>query len=130
MNSNTLLQLLQAGFRVSLGATTSLIETLQDPQKREENLSQLRLQLSQQVAEWAEKGEITEQEARNFIETVLRQQSNPGRSSTTETPTNTVTTPSTPTTSPSVQLEIEEMTVQIAALRTELEKLRNSSSNN
>jgi polyhydroxyalkanoate synthesis regulator phasin len=130
MNSNNLLQLLQTGLRVSLGATTSLVETLQDPQKREENLSQLRTQLSQQVAEWAEKGEITEQEARSFIETILRQQSNSERSSTTETSSETTTTPPTPPASPGVQLEIETLTAQIAAIRTELEKLRNAGSNN
>ncbi|HEY9794096.1 MAG TPA: hypothetical protein V6D30_00530 [Leptolyngbyaceae cyanobacterium] len=129
MNSNNLLQLLQSGFRVSLGATTSLVETLQDPQKREENFSQLRFELSQRVAEWEEKGLITEQEARSFIETILRQPSNSGGSSATRTPSNTATTPPTPAASPNVQLEIEELTVQIAAIRTELEKLRNPTSN-
>ena len=129
MNSNNLLQLLQTGLRVSLGATTSLVETLQDPQKREENFSQLRSELSQRLTEWEEKGLITEQEARSFIEMMLRQQSNAGGSSTTGTPSNTVTTPPTPAASPNVQLEIEELTAQIAAIRTELEKLRNPSSN-
>ncbi len=129
MNSNALVQFLQTGFRVSLGATTSLIETIQDPLKREENLSQLSSQLSQRVAEWAEKGEITEQEARIFLESLLRQQSNPG-TSTTATPSGTVTTPPTTTTAPpNVQLEIEELTAQIAAIRTELEKLRNPDAN-
>lgn len=128
MNSNNLLQLLQTGFLVSLGATTSLIETLQDPQKREENLDQLRTQLTQRVTEWAEKGAITEQEARNFIESMFGQQSNTGRSSTTETSSDSVTTPPTSTTAPTVQVEIEELTTQIAALRSELEKLRNPSS--
>jgi polyhydroxyalkanoate synthesis regulator phasin len=129
MNSNNLLQLLQTGFRVSLGATTSLIETLQDPQKREENLSQLNLELKQRVAEWAEKGEITEQEARRLIEQILRQQSNSERPPTTGTPSDTVTNPSTTTASPNAQLEIEELTAQIAAIRTELEKIRNPEPN-
>ncbi len=131
MNSNNLVQLLQTGFRVSLGATTSLVETLQDSQKREENLSQLRSHLSERITEWAQKGEITEQEARNFIEAMLRQQSSSGTSSATGTPSNTVTTPqTTPVAPPNVQLEIEELTAQIAAIRTELEKLRNPGSNN
>src|SRR4028118_580716 len=130
MNSNNLLQLLQTGLRVSLGATTSLVETLQDPQKREENLSQLRSELSQRVAEWAEKGEITEQEARNFIEAILRQQSNPERPPATGTATDPMTAPPTTMASPTVQLEIEALTAQIAAIRTELEKLRNPEPNN
>ena len=130
MNSNNLLQFLQTGFRVSLGATTSLVETLQDPQKREENLSQLRLELSQRVAEWAQKGEITEQEARNFIESMLRQQSNSASPPATGTRTDSGTTPPRTAASPTVQLEIEELTAQIAAIRTELEKLRNTGTNN
>lgn len=126
MNSNNLLQLLQSGLRVSLGATTSLVETLQDPLKREESLSQLRLELSARIAEWEEKGLITEQEARRFIEQLWRQPSSAGRSPTTGTSTETAAAPQTTAASPNVQLEIEELTVQIAAIRTELENLRNS----
>lgn len=127
MNSNNLLDLLQAGFHVSLGATSSLLETLQDPLKREETVAQLRIELSQRVTEWATKGEITEQEARRFIDELLRQRSTPA-SSTTTTSSDTVTTPPTTVVSPNVQLEIEELTAQIAAIRTELEKLRNPDS--
>lgn len=129
MNSNNLVNLLQTGFRVSLGATTSFVETLQDPQKREESLSQLRLQLSERITEWAQKGEITEQEARRLIEQIWRQSSNPERSPTTGTPSDTVPPPTT-VPAPNVQLEIEELTAQIAAIRTELEKRRNSPSDN
>src|ERR687885_1204264 len=125
MNSNNLLDLLQTGFRVSLGATTSLVETLQDSQKREESLSQLRFELSQRVTEWAEKGAITEQEARSFIEQIWRQQSATGGSPATETPPDTYAAPPTTAASPNAQLEIEELTAQIAAIRTELEQLRN-----
>lgn len=129
MNSNNLLQVLQTGFRVSLGATTSLIETLQDPQKRQENLSQLNSELSQRVTEWAQKGEITEQEARRLIEQILRQQSNSESPPTTGTANDTVTNPPTTVATPNAQLEIEELTAQIAAIRTELEKLRNPEPN-
>ncbi len=128
MNSNNLLDILQTGFRVSLGATTSLVETLQDPQKREESLSQIRVELSQRVTEWAEKGAVTEQEARRLIEQIWRQPSNPGSSTTTDATRPTSATSPSSTTSPSTQLEIEELTAQIAAIRTELEKLRDSGS--
>jgi polyhydroxyalkanoate synthesis regulator phasin len=130
MNSNNLLDLLQTGLRISLGATTSLVETLQDPQKREESVSQLQSDLSQKVTEWAEKGAVTEQEARQFIEQMWRQQSYPGHSPTTETPSDGSDVPPTTVTSPSTQMEIQELTAQIAALRTELEKLRNTRSDN
>lgn len=126
MNSNNLLDLLQTGLRVSLGATTSLVETIGDSQKREESLSQLRLEFSQRVTEWAEKGAITEQEARSFIEQMWRQQNTPGRSSATATPSDISVTPPPTAASPNAQLELEELTAQIAAIRTELEKLRNS----
>lgn len=128
MNSDNLLQLLQTGLRVSLGATTSLVETFASPEKREENLSQLKSELSQRVTEWEEKGLITEQEARSFIDTILRQQTNSTNSSTTETASDNVAEPSTTAASPTAQLEIEALTSQLAAIRAELEKLRNPNS--
>jgi polyhydroxyalkanoate synthesis regulator phasin len=128
MNSDHLLQLVQTGFRVTLGATASLVETLQDAQKREQNLSQIRSRLSERVQEWAEKGEITEQEARNFVDSFLQQRQE--RQSTTPAASDTapVATTTTPATSPDVQLEMQELTAQIAAMRAELEKLRNPES--
>lgn len=128
MNSDNLLQFLQTGLRVSLGATTSLVETFANPEKREENLSQLKSELSQRVTEWEEKGLITEQEARSFIETILKQQNNSTGSSTTETASDSVAAPSTTTASPTMQREVEALTSQLAAIRAELEKLRNSDS--
>ena len=127
MDSNNVTQLLQKGLRVSLGATASLIEILQDPYKRDENLNKLRTDLSQLADEWAEKGAMTEQEARNFVETLWEQRE---RRTTADTPAATATTESSasPTADPDIQLELQELTAQIAAIRTELEKLRNPSS--
>ncbi|MBD1869594.1 hypothetical protein H6F93_16895 [Leptolyngbya sp. FACHB-671] len=126
MNSDTLLQIVQKGFRVTLGATASLIETLQDPQRRDENLYRLRAELGQLTEEWAVKGEMTEQEARNFVDTILSQRA---------AQTNSSDTPSTPNSSstataapPDVQLDLEELTAQIAAIRAELERLREQDS--
>lgn len=118
MNSETLIQLLQNGFRVTLGATASLVETVQDPQKRHDNLSKLRQEWSQLAEEWAVKGESTEQDARNFVDTVLSQRraQNPYPSSSVTMPVSTV---------PSVQTELQELTAQIAIIRAELEQLRN-----
>lgn len=86
MNSDNLTQLLQQGFRVTLGATASLVETLQDPQKRNDNLDSIRSELSYLATEWAAKGEITEQEARNFVDNLLNQLGTQGRSSTSASP--------------------------------------------
>lgn len=128
MNSDNLTQLLQQGFRVTLGATTSLVETLQDPHKRTENLYQLQSELSQLTAEWAVKGEMTEQEARIFVNNLLTQLGNAGSTSTPAPSPTTVTSSNEPA-PPDVQLDIQELTAQIAAIRTELEELRNSGSN-
>ncbi|AFZ13767.1 MAG: hypothetical protein WBB28_03300 [Crinalium sp.] len=122
MNSGHLLQLMQKGLRVTIGATTSLVETIQDPQKREENLSQLKSELTEKVQQWEEKGEVTEQTARSFVDSFVRQRNNP-TSATTENPYESVTPPNSPT-PPNVQQDIQELTDQLAALRSELEKLR------
>ncbi|HAG84435.1 MAG TPA: hypothetical protein DCL61_25595 [Cyanobacteria bacterium UBA12227] len=132
MDSKNLVEWVQTGFRVPLGVTTSLIESIQDPHKREENLARLQLDWSQQVAELAQKGETTEQEARKFVDEMLRKQNQSqnqsGSPSTTETASDNWTTSPTSGVSQSNQQEIEELTAQIAALRTELEQMRNSGS--
>lgn len=111
-----LLQLLQKGFHVTLGATASLVETLQDPEKRSQSFARLQTELGQLTEEWAEKGSVTEQEARNFVETVLNR---PSATSTTAS-----SAPDTPAASPEIQVELQELTAQIAAMRAEVEKLR------
>lgn len=133
MNSDSLTTLLQKGFRVSLGATATLIEILQDPQRREENLARLRLELSELAEEWAAKGAVTEQEARTFVDTILSQ-----RPATSETergdaaPADAATTDrasAAPVSAvPDVQNDLQDLTAQIAAIRAELEKLREQDS--
>jgi polyhydroxyalkanoate synthesis regulator phasin len=122
MDSQNLTDLLQQGLRVTLGATASLIEILQDPQKRDENLNKLKTDLSQLADEWAKKGSLTEQEARSFVDTLLeqRQHNTPSDVPSSET----TATDSTPTASPDIQLGLQELTAQIAAIRAELENLR------
>jgi len=126
MNSDEMLVLLQKGFRVSLGATTALVESIQDSQKRDENLAKLKLEWNELSQDWEEKGKVTEQEARTLVDSLIAQKTNqttyPGASSTT-----TATTPAAP---PDIQLELQELTAQIAAIRTELEKLRNQDTTN
>jgi len=117
MNNDSLWQSIQTGLRVSLGATASILETLQDPQKRQESLVTLQAELHDRVQEWVAKGEMTEQEARNFIDSILRQ-------------------PASSSSSPEdiqekagkaeAQQSVEELTDKIADLRSELENLRNT----
>jgi polyhydroxyalkanoate synthesis regulator phasin len=150
MNSDTLIQMLQKGFRVTLGATTSLVEVVQDserrtenltrlqqectqtatsiveaiqnPQKREENLNRLQQEWNQLSDEWVVKGEATEQEARTFVNTLLNQRS--GQQSTSGS--GTAKTATEPTVSPEMQNELQELIDQIASVRTELENNRKS----
>ncbi len=119
MNTDTLVQLLQQSFRIGVGATAVLLETLQDPQKRQATLSELQSQLQERTQQWAEKGEITETEARRLIETWLANQRNSQPSTTSET-----TTGSSGSTNGNIQSEIQELTEQVTVLRAELEKLR------
>jgi polyhydroxyalkanoate synthesis regulator phasin len=126
MNPDNIGELVQKGFRITLGATTSLVESLQDPQKRDENLSKLQLEWSQLSEEWAEKGAETEQEARRFVDTLFNNQSAAPPAEAPGTPGSA--NPTTPTAPPDITIELQELTAQIAAMRAELEKLRNSNS--
>ncbi len=128
MNPDDLTQLLQQGFRVTLGATASLVETLQDPQKRIQNISALESELSQLAQEWALKGEMTEQEARNFVDSLLTRDQSAGPTPTDSSDTASATPNEQPVQPTSAELELQELTAQIAAIRAELEKLRGSES--
>ena len=126
MNPDTLVQLAQKSLRVTIGATATLLETLQDPQQREANLSRLKTDLSQMTDEWEVKGESTEREARSFVDTLLSQASNRVSTAVSTEPrtvSTTVVATVTPI-APDVQQDLQELTQQIAALRAELEKLR------
>jgi polyhydroxyalkanoate synthesis regulator phasin len=124
MNANNLFQVVQQGFRITVGATTSLLETIQDPQKRAETISELQTELSQKTREWAEKGEITEHEARRMLDNLFRQRGWQTNSETTRTRSETGATSY--STAKNVESDLQELTEQIIALRTELEQLRRS----
>ena len=117
MNPDTFFQLLQQSFRIGIGATTSLLETLQDPKKRAETLSEFQTQMTQKTQEWAEKGAITEQEARRLVDRWLTKQNTPSSSS---DPSTTSSNPN----SGNIELEIQQLTQQVTALRKELEDRR------
>ena len=122
MNPDNLTQLLQKGFRTTLGATSFFIETVQDSTKRDENLNKLSTDFNQLTEEWADRGEMTEQEARNFVDTILNQQNS-------QADTDSTTVSSGPTSASSsvsldVQQDLLELTQEIANLRTDLQKLQ------
>jgi polyhydroxyalkanoate synthesis regulator phasin len=128
MNADKLPQMLQTGFHLTLGATSFLIETLQDPLKRSENLEKLNSDLGILADELLEKGEMTDREARNFVDTIFSQPSD-RENTDSESVSPKQSDPSADTSSDSVtttdvQLEIQELTAQMVALRTLLENLR------
>ena len=118
MNSDSIFQLLQQSLRVGVGFTASVLETLQDPQKRNRTLSELQEEIVQKTEEWAKKGEITEKEAREFLDKWLNSQSSPKTSSGSPSSSNK--------TKADVNQEIQQLTEKIITLRQELEDLRDS----
>jgi len=121
MNPDMVTELFKKGFLVTLGATTSVVESIQDSQKREENLSQLNLGFDQLSQIWANKGEVTESEARRMIDSMASQYG-------LQTPPSPYgSSSSTPATSPSVdpslQLELKTLTNQLANIRLELTQM-------
>jgi polyhydroxyalkanoate synthesis regulator phasin len=123
MNPDNLTEVLQKGFRVTLGATTALVESLQDPLKRDENLSKMQTDFAQLTEEWAEKGAVTELEARRMVDELWQQQSSspPPAASSTPDPAGTQRAGDS-----QLYQDVQELTAQIAALRAELEQLQKS----
>lgn len=139
MDTIDLGKLLQKGYYVTLGATSSLIEVLQDPIKREENLKMLGRSFDEVAQDLAEKGVTTEAEARSYVDSFIAQQVSGTTTNTESTGLTTVTTtastvddsapdtssdPSDNAVKASMRDEIKELTQQLASLRSELEQLR------
>lgn len=120
------MSLFQQGFRITVGAAASLVETIQDQKKREMALQELQTQFSKNSQEWARKGEMTEQEARIFIEKFLNQK--PASEATVTTSATEI--PSDRPGEDSIEGEIKQLTQQITALRSELETLRSQEGDN
>ncbi|MEN9222715.1 MAG: hypothetical protein Q6M04_09790 [Thermostichus sp. BF3_bins_97] len=127
------------------GTATALVEILQDPEKRTENLNRLSMDLGQLAEELEQKGELTEQEAIRYLEGLKDAAANtPSTAPDSETPVS-APSPSEPVSSPtptapvaptSTQTnkqtpiskeeiaELMELTHQIESLRLDLERLR------
>ncbi|ELS33831.1 MULTISPECIES: hypothetical protein [Pseudanabaena] len=138
MDTIDLEKLVQKGYYVTLGATSSLIEVIQDPIKREENLKMLGRSLDEITQTLAEKGVTTEAEARSYVDSFISQQvsgkptdNSDATGLTTVTTTAKTVDDSAPEKSDqkvkaSMRDEIEELTQQLASLRSELEQLRSN----
>lgn len=128
MNSENLAQLIQKGFRVTIGATATLVESIKNPEQGAETFSRLQTDFYQLTEEWEAKGVTAEQEARVFVEQLINNASQSTGSSATSAPS--ASRPPVPTAAPDVQADLQELTRQISAIRAELEKLRNGDSQN
>jgi polyhydroxyalkanoate synthesis regulator phasin len=142
MDTIDLEKLFQRGYYVTLGATSSLIEVIQDPSKREENLKRLGRSFDEITQELAEKGVTTEAEARSYVDKFVSQQvSGTSTNGSESTGLTTVTTTAKTvddnapeiltakvekTVKASMRNEIQELTQQLASLRSELEQLRSN----
>lgn len=124
MYTDDISQTLQKGFRVTLGATASLIEAIQDPERSNQTFSTLGGDVNRLTEELEVKGEITEREARQFVDSLLSQMPNPfiNSGATAEGPT--VTTVASPVVEASVQNDLEALTQELAAIRKEIEALK------
>jgi polyhydroxyalkanoate synthesis regulator phasin len=124
MNSDTLTDTLQKGFRLTLGATASLLEALQDPQGSSRKFSELSTDMDRLTEELEAKGAVTEQEARQFVDGMLTQVPNLFNQGSAAPQSRTVYTVATPVSDPSIQPELEALTQQLAEIRREIETLK------
>jgi hypothetical protein len=124
MNPDNLTQIIQKGFHLTLGATSFFMETLQNSSKRDENLNKLNSDFNQLTEEWAQRGERTEREARNFVDTILNQQN-------CQVNTDSINVPSTPVSDfvqSDIQRDLLELTQEVADLRAALQQSQKSDS--
>lgn len=118
MNTDTLLELFQQGFRVAIGTTTTLADTLKNPQTAPQTWTRLTQNPTEFAQELLDKGTATEQEARQVVDSIWPQNTPP--SSITITTTAIVVMPD-------VQAELKDLTIQLAAIRSEIAQLRSDS---
>ncbi|NJK28934.1 MAG: hypothetical protein HC851_14535 [Acaryochloris sp. RU_4_1] len=122
MNPDLVSEFLKKGFYISLGATTSVVESIQDSQKREENLSQLNLGFDRLSQIWADKGQVTESEARKMIDSMASQYGLHNHSNSSSSSSSSFT--SSPSVDPSLLQDLKTLTNQIANIRLELTQMK------
>jgi len=124
MNPETLTETIQKGFRVTLGATASLVDALRDPQASQERFGNIS-DFDVLTQELEAKGTDAEREARAVVDSVMSQMGqmpNPfGQTSASEA---TVDTYASPVADMSVQVELDALTQELATLRQEIEALK------
>ncbi|MEN9216962.1 MAG: hypothetical protein Q6K90_06535 [Gloeomargarita sp. HHBFW_bins_162] len=110
---------LQQGFRVALGCAGTVLEWVQDEQKRQAQLQQWQKDVEQMIQELTAKGEKTEAEAREFVERLFNRNTPPPPS---PPPVEVEVTSSPAPTDAAAQLQ--ELTTELSSLRESLEQSR------
>lgn len=129
MNTDTLTELLQKSYRVTLGAASSAVEAIQDPERAAADFSEIGTDWERLADKLEVRGALTEKEARNFVEGVTSQMPEPFRSASPFTPgapaePRTVTTVATPVVDTELKSEVESLTAELIAMRQEIEALK------
>lgn len=130
MNPETLTETIQKGFRVTLGATASLIDAIRDPQGSQEKFSTIGSDVELLTRELEAKGADTEREARAVVDSMMSQvgempnpfASSPASEATVDTSAQTITDVTT-------QAELETLIQELAVLRQEIESLKTQQGN-
>ncbi|MEO1297072.1 MAG: hypothetical protein AAFW75_15070 [Cyanobacteria bacterium J06636_16] len=125
MNPDTLTETIQKGFRVTLGATASIVDAIRDPQGSQAKFSAIGNDMELLTQELEAKGVDAEREARVFVDSLVDQVGqipNPfGSAPASEA---TVDTVAMPVADASVQAELTALTVELSVLREEIETLK------
>ncbi len=131
MNPDSLLELIQKGYRVTIGAASTAVEAVQDPQRFSDEFSTIGTDWERLADKLEVRGALTEKEARDFVDGVTSQMPEPFRSvsspfgqSTPPVPP-TVTTIATPVVDTELQAEVNSLTAELIAIREEIEALKN-----
>ncbi|MEL6556239.1 MAG: hypothetical protein AAFQ63_22700 [Cyanobacteria bacterium J06621_11] len=131
MNTDSLLELVQKGYRVGLGAASTAVEAIQDPQRVSSEFSAIGTDWERLADKLEVRGALTEKEARDFVEGVSSQMPEPFRSASSPFNTGkpdeppTVTTVATPVVDTELQAEVTSLTEELIAIRQEIEALKN-----
>ena len=125
MNPETLTETIQKGFRVTLGATASLVDAIRDPQGSQEKFSAIGNDFELLAQELEAKGVDTEREARAVVDSMMNQMGEmPNPFAPTPASEKTVDTFAQPVADVSTQAELDTLTQELAVLREEIEVLK------
>lgn len=129
MNPDTLTETFQKGFRITLGATSSLMEAIRDPQGSQAKFSAIGTDMELLTQELEAKGADTEQEARTLVNSMMSQlEQIPNPFVSTPASGTTVDTVAQPVADASVKAELDTLTQELSTLRQDIEALKSEQS--